>query len=140
MKEVPLKKSGPKGSKSTKQNGRKKTATAADKKKSDFDDSSSEEDEVLSSKKRRPAKKSAKSSKTIRGGSKNGISYHTEPSKTDPTKTVVVLDKPKPVFTKTAPVETALDDPQPVTFNQYYRHKCKLATVKTAKQITGQVR
>ena len=28
----------------------------------------------------------------------------------------------------------------PVTFNEYYRHKCKLASLKSGKLITGQVR
>lgn len=31
------------------------------------------------------------------------------------------------------------EDELPVTFNQYYRHKCKLAALKSAKTITGQV-
>ena len=30
-------------------------------------------------------------------------------------------------------------DDLPVTFNEYYRHKCKLASLKSGKLITGQV-
>lgn len=166
MKEVQPEKPSPRTSKFAKPNGTKKTADktskTTDKNKNDFVDTSSDE-EVLSakkSKKGRPSKKTAKpktTNKTSKMTDKtstsidkvaeksnghadsNGIAYHTEPSKSDPTKTVVVLDKPKPVFSKTKPVVTTSDDPEPVTFNQYYRHKCKLAKVKTAKQITGQV-
>jgi hypothetical protein len=140
---------------SAKQNGTNKLfdkskKETTDKNKNDFIDTSSDEAEPLSIKKSKKGRLSKSTTtatataakvveQTIGHAVNNGITYHTEPCKRDPTKTVVVMDKPKPVFTKTKPVETTSADPESVTFNQYYRHKCKLAKVKTAKQITGQV-
>ncbi len=93
-------------------------------KKKDFLDTSSDEDKPLKSPKPKAAKrKEQESNKFVEKSTPK--EKRVESTKTDSTKKDDV---------------TSMDDPNQVSFNQYYRHKCKLAGVKSAKQITGQVR